>query len=769
MVSFMRDLRICTFLSALAALVISVQASFGQVQPNLAGIVRDAQTGKGLAGASVSGIGMGWGTSTDADGCFEFYNLLAGFYELKVSHIGYAELAKPDVRIREGETTFLSLNLRPIALSLQPVTVFTSHAGAVSGPSATIIQGHELESHGNADVAEVLKQVSGVIIYEEGGRGGRKTVSIRGCRPDQVVVEVDGISMNAASGGAVDLSQFPTDQIERVEIIRGGGALSASSTTMGGLIRIVTRRPNFVQDSATMKIAAAGGSFGYAEGSARMQIPLSVPAVELYLRRSQSEGNFTYEERGSEKERTNNHYERWLGQVSGLWSLGKSLQWQMLLSADHRERGSPGLIAQSPTPEASLKEEPMRATSNLGWQRDCFSAELTNYYHRQEREYRSPREQYDPTEHQTYFHAPVWTTDEERAWGGILTASRKYGEKANWVREISGGVHFRRDEYQGKDYLDNGLISNQSLGSVYRNTSGIQAKAHFCLPRRARYLEWTGETRLDAVDQKALAGKTYASARGRVSLIPLAQQEFFWNVVVSGSFGSSYRLPSFVSLFLVESVFALGNKNLKPERSRDGDLGILGEFRPEKAGWFHSWEGSANAFWNRVEDMIVWRRNFRGQYFPDNVAIGEIKGIELSTQISLWNDRVILKGHGTFQSALNKTPDPHFYDKVLPLQPEVQGGASVEWDPGAFVCSLELRTMGRRYTTDDNTDALSTAQRDLGPFTVFDTSLQWHKTLRFARMTWRGLVQNLADESYMIVERSPMPGRSYELQFSFER
>ena len=765
----MRDLRITICLLAMAVLGLSIPAGFGQVQPNLAGIVRDAKTGKELAGASVSAIGTGLGTSANADGRFEFYNLPAGFYELKVSHIGYEDFAESDVQIREGETTFLSLNLRPMAISLPPVTVFTSHAGAVSSPSATIIQGRELESCGSADVAEVLKQVSGVMVYEEGGRGGRKTVSIRGCRPDQVVVEVDGVALNAASGGAVDLSQFPADQIERVEIIRGGSSLSAGSTAMGGLIRIITRRPNLAQDSGTMKIAAAGGSFGYAEGSARLQTPLSVPAVEFYLRRTQSEGNFAYDERGLEKERINNRYERWLGQASGLWPLRRDLRWQMLLSVDHRERGSPGLIAQSPTPAARLVEEPMRATSNLRWQRDYFSAELTNFYHRQEREYCSPREQYDPTEHQVYYHAPVWTADEDRAWGGSLMASRKYGENENWVRAISGGVHFRRDDYQGKDYLDNGLIPNQSLGSVYRNTSGIQAKADFCLPRRSRCLEWTGEAQLDDIDQEELAGKTYASARGRVSLIPLAQQESSWNVVISGSIGSSYRLPSFVSLFLVESVFALGNKNLKPERSRDGDLGILCEFRPEKPGWFHSWEGSVNVFWNRIEDMIVWRRNFRGQYFPDNVAIGEIKGIELSAQISLWNDRVILKGHGTLQSALNKTSDPHFYDKVLPLQPEVQGGASMEWSPGAFVFSLDLRTMGRRYTTDDNTDALSTAQRDLRPFIVLDASLGWHTTLRFGRMTWRALVQNLADESYMIVERSPMPGRSYELQFSFER
>jgi outer membrane cobalamin receptor len=742
--------------------------ALAQVQPSLTGVVRDAKTGKGLSGTNISIIGAGLGTCADTDGRFEFYDLPACFYELKISHIGYEEFPKSDVQIREGETTFLSINLQPIAIPLPPVTVLASHEANASTSSATVIQGRELENHGNSDITEVLKQVSGVTVYEEGGKGGRKTVSIRGCRPDQVVVEVDGISMNAASGCAVDLSQFSTDQIERVEIVRGG-ALSAGSSAMGGLVRIFMRKPNLAQDSGIMKIAAAGGSFGYAEGSARLQIPLSAAAVEVYLRRTQSEGNFTYEERGCEKERINNRYERWLGQASGLWSLKRNLQWQILLSLDHRERGSPGLIVQSPTPEAKLTEDPMRVTSSLKLQCNRFSAEMANFFSRQKREYRSPREQYDPSEHQTYYHAPVWTKDEDQAWGGSLVGSRKFRENAIGVREISGGVHFRRDEYESKDFLDNGVTSNRTLGSVYRNTSGIQAKANFGLPQQAPHLEWTGEAQLDVIDQTDLASKTYESARGRISLFPLPEGESSWNVIVSGSYGSSYRLPSFVSLFLVESVFALGNKSLKPERSRDGDCGIFCEYRSEGQGWFHSWESSVDAFWNRIEDMIVWHRNFRGQYFPDNVAIGEIKGIELSTKISFWDDLLALKGNGTFQSALNKTPDKHYYNKVLPLQPEVQGGASADWSPLAFVFSLGLRSMGRRYTTDDNTDPLSTAQRDLRPFTVFDASVEWHKSFRFGRMTWRGLVQNVADESYMIVERSPMPGRSFELQFSFER
>ena len=730
--------------------------SIAQVHVNLSGFIRDIDTGEMLAQAHVAVTGTGKGTLSDADGRFEIRGLTAGFYDVQIRHIGYEIFTETDVQIREGETTFISIHLLPTPIPLSPVTVSTLPPDMSRGPSVTVLQSNEIIRQGAADAADALKQVPGVTVYEEGGRGGRKTVSIRGCRPDQIAVEVDDIPMNAASGGAVDLSQFPSDQIERIEIIRGGASTLSGSGALGGVIRISTRAPTQNEDSPAFKLTTLGGSYGYGEGRAQMQIPTPGPTFEIYARHNRSKGNFSYEDNGEKKERTNNHSLRSLGQLSATWPFANQWQWQSQFSMDSRERGSPGLISQAPTPEATMKDEPLRVSSQLNWRRFPFRMTLSNYYATQNREYHSPRLQYDSQEDETYYHAPVWTEDINRQWGGFLTGSFANDKRCFLLSQVTAGLHFRRDEYKGTDRLNDGQLSSRSLGYVFRNAlSGVGTIQ--ISPKR--YFQLTAQGRIDAVEQTELEHETHATGRIHFAITPLKESR--WNLIFSGSYGSSYQLPSFVSLFLVESEFAMGNKELKPERGRDGDVGISLRHHP--------FECSVSAFWNRIEDMIVWRRNFRGQYWPDNLAIGEIKGVEFSGNVSLFEDKLLFRGHATLQQPLNKTPEPHLMNKILPLQPQAQGGASVETCVRNFEGSFGARMMGRRYTTEDNTDPLSTAQRDLKPFTVFDLSLGWNKKLPSAKFAIRGRVSNLLNEHYMIIERSPMPGRNYELQLSIEK
>ncbi|MBM3324760.1 MAG: hypothetical protein FJY66_03750, partial [Calditrichaeota bacterium] len=653
---------------------------------------------------------------------------------------------------------------KPTVLLLPAVVVSTEAGQRVREPSVTIIERRDLENLAGKDVGDALRSAAGVVVLEEGGPGGRKIVSLRGARPDQVVVELDGVALNAASGGAVDLSQFPIEQIERIEIVRG-----ANAGAMGGRIRIITRKPNPSANSSSMKVAAAAGSFAYQEAMAQLQIPISKAAFEFHLRHAHSDGDFTYEAQGIEKKRINNEYGRWLGQVGGSWQVAKDWRWNLLASGDYRDRGSPGMIAQAPTPEARLREQPWRVTSNLVWQTTRFEATLTNFYHFQRRKYQSPREQYDPNDNQTYYHAPVWTEDEDQARGGSLIGAAFDPPPRNWMRKFSAGIHFRQDAYRGKDLLSGSSIPDRSIGTVFRNTFSVHGQADCHLPKKGDLLQWTTEGRMDVVDQTELEPDIHATGRLRMSVAPMGDFQSCWNVVFSGGYGSSYRLPSFVSLFLVENSFAVGNKNLRPERGQGGDAGVLLQFRSTQRDRLSSVELSATAFLNRIEDMIIWRPNFRGQYFPDNVAVGETRGIELSGQMALFDEDLTLRGHATLQRARNKTPESRLYDKVLPLQPELQGRASLEWLPTPFEFLLQYRAMGRRYTSEDNTDYLSTAQRDLKPFAVLDLGLGWQKNIKVGKVSLRGQVNNLLNESHMIIERSPMPGRAYEMRLSFER
>jgi len=769
MVSDLRVWGMSKWLCCALALGLGAAVGFGQVPVNLAGVVRDARTGQPVAEATALAVGTGLGTSTDASGHFEIRGLPSGQYSLQVSRIGYEDFVRSDVSIFEGEITFLAIEMHAAIITLPPVTVSADLDVTSRGPSVSVVRGRELMLGGVTDVADAVRQVPGVTVFEEGGRGGRKTVSIRGCRPDQVIVELDGVPINPASGGAVDLSQFPSDRVEQIEIVRGGESASVGSGALGGVIRITTRKPDPARETSPMKISATGGSFGYGEAAVQVRVPWSPPSFEFYVRHGRSNGDFTYDERGVEKTRINNQHERWMGEVSGAWQLGDDWRWQGQLSMDRRDRGSPGLILQAPTPGATLEEQPIRISSRLTWQRAQRTVALANFYNLQKREYRSPREQYDPSTGQTYYHAPVWTEDEDRQWGGSLVGSFAIGREASPVHRLSAGIHFRHDEYSGTDYIGGGSVSNRSIGRVHRSTLSSHGKVEFRFPGPASQLKWAAIGRMDAVDQTELEPEIHPTGRVHLTWAPLKEQASPWKLITSGSYGSSYRLPSFVSLFLVESEFALGNKALRPERGRDGDIGVLVGFHRDGPAWFQGVEACATAFWSRVEDMIVWRPNFRGQYYPDNLAAADVKGIELSAQVSLFDESLLLDGHATLQKARNKTPDPRFDGKVLPLQPEAQGGASIGWFPAPFEVTLEYRAMGRRYTTEDNTDPLSTAERDLKAFGVLGASIGWQKTLRVGRIKLLGRVNNLLDENYMIIERSPMPGRSYEIQLSIEK
>ncbi len=128
----------------------------------------------------------------------------------------------------------------------------------------SVITANEIRSRNAASVVELMNQVPGLHVDQVGGPGGTASAYIRGSDPNHVLVLVDGIRLNDPTtqrGGAIDLSSLTTANIERIEVIRGGGSALYGSDAMGGVINIVTKRGNAGGISLT---ANAGlGSRGY--------------------------------------------------------------------------------------------------------------------------------------------------------------------------------------------------------------------------------------------------------------------------------------------------------------------------------------------------------------------------------------------------------------------------------------------------------------------------------------------------------------------------
>ena len=95
---------------------------------------------------------------------------------------------------------------------------------------------------GKEDISEVIEKETGVQIRQSGGAGTYSTVSLRGASGQQVMIFIDGVPLNKASGGWVNLSNISLSDVESIEIYRGITPLNFGISSFGGIINIKTRR-----------------------------------------------------------------------------------------------------------------------------------------------------------------------------------------------------------------------------------------------------------------------------------------------------------------------------------------------------------------------------------------------------------------------------------------------------------------------------------------------------------------------------------------------
>jgi vitamin B12 transporter len=104
----------------------------------------------------------------------------------------------------------------------------------------TILEGSELRANGLTSLADALRDVAGVDIVRSGSFGATTSLFMRGGESDHTLVLVDGVQVNRAGGG-FDFASLTTDNVERVEVVRGPASALYGSDAMAGVIHVVTR------------------------------------------------------------------------------------------------------------------------------------------------------------------------------------------------------------------------------------------------------------------------------------------------------------------------------------------------------------------------------------------------------------------------------------------------------------------------------------------------------------------------------------------------
>jgi vitamin B12 transporter len=108
--------------------------------------------------------------------------------------------------------------------------------------SVTIITRKDIEQKQARTVADALNGVLGIDVVQNGGMGSTTSVFMRASESNGVLATIDGVRVNLPSTGQFNFGHLTTDNIERIEVLRGSQSTLWGSDAMAGVINIVTRK-----------------------------------------------------------------------------------------------------------------------------------------------------------------------------------------------------------------------------------------------------------------------------------------------------------------------------------------------------------------------------------------------------------------------------------------------------------------------------------------------------------------------------------------------
>ena len=261
-------MRIIKILSLICFLTITIAAQTGV---EVSGIVSDLQTP--LASANVTltnAANQTQTTQTDARGRYVFANVAPGNYRIDVTRgENGARILSQEIKVENQSITVdLTFGIQtPVAVTkLGEVSVVaTGRAQPLDEVAKTvnIIDGQQLRDRADFALVESLRVVPGFRIQQLGGFGRTASIKTRGLRNQDTAILIDGIRFRDASAITGDASAFLSDftltSVDRIEVLRGSGSSLYGTNAVGGTIDFQTPRP---QPGFHGNVSGAYGGYG---------------------------------------------------------------------------------------------------------------------------------------------------------------------------------------------------------------------------------------------------------------------------------------------------------------------------------------------------------------------------------------------------------------------------------------------------------------------------------------------------------------------------
>lgn len=455
-----------------------------------------------------------------------------------------------------------SENTPPSVLTTSVITATRSETPQNQiASSITVITAEEIAQRQVTTVAEALRMVPGVDIVSSGGPGKTTVAYLRGAGSQHTLVVIDGVEMNDPStpNNLFDFSNLTVDNIERIEVLRGGGSAMYGSDAIGGVIHIITRKGH---GKTEFSASVQGGAYNSFRTEAAVRGENETLHYSMSSSHSHTQGFSAADERWGNRESDGYENTTVDTRVGGKVLENMDLGWNLRYSSGKTYLdGAYPTVHDDPNFKSTSDELYTRAFSHSRVLDGMVEQTLGVAYSRNDRQY---HDQTDPA-------------------NPFAISSDYLGEKIKVDSQTVFRFHKDHTVTLGMENETDRLSSESDFsGSKAYSTQGYYLIDRFGLWDRAF------TTAAVRYDYNAQAGDQVTWRIGHAFLL----QEM--GTTLKANYGTGFKLPTLFDLYDRYT----GNPNLLPETSNSWDVGI------EHILFKDALTVSLTYFNNRFDDLI---------------------------------------------------------------------------------------------------------------------------------------------------------------------
>ncbi|HEX2168197.1 MAG TPA: TonB-dependent receptor [Longimicrobiales bacterium] len=603
--------------------------------------------------------------------------------------------------------------------------------------SITVLHGDALRSSGTRFLADALRAVPGVTLAQSAGPGALTSLFIRGGESDYVQVLIDGVQVNDP-GGSFDWAHMRTEDIDRVEIVRGPASVLYGSDAVSGVIQIFTRTGGAPRVEAGMsgsrgdRHAGDTGSFDNhaydASLTGRTAVPLGDDASVSYGLSGSRAGSTGLFALNSDYDHTS---------FSGRLSLDAArgelgLTTRLTVNEYHYPTNGAGLVVdRNQFSTGSSRSFGARAGYRIS---DAVDLRVLGTLHDTDAATRNPP---DAEEIDRY-----WSTTDQRRTS--LDAHVNVGVPLASVLTVGAEREWQQARTASESVSEFGTFTDST--DEQRHNTGWYAQLHGS-PFSAVSL--TVGARVD--DNEKFG--TFRTGRAALSWRPLEMLR------LHGSFGTAFREPTFFENFA--TAYSRGNPDLEPEHTRSRDIGA------EYVAFGGAVAVGATWFDQRFRNLIQYTFDTPAPDAPNyyNIGAARAHGIEVSASAAV---RAFNATASYTRTATRVTDDGFGEDlafqegESLLRRPRHQAAVNASVQLGdAAAARFGARYVGEREDLDFTDPAQwSGIRTTLDAYTVVDAGMTYalvHGSRRSVDLS--AGIRNLFDRAYQEIHNFPAPGR----------